>query len=695
VTVLVVLGAILLLVGVLTTYASTELFNAGRFANRAVSALDEDEVRALIGARVADGVVKRDPNLIGARPLIEGAADGVVGSAPFEQLFRGAVEDLHRTVFESDRDTVALKAADIGVLVIESLQEFAPDVAASIPKAVEPRLVAVSSGEGEHLLAEAARIARDVEWAAIVTLLLAVALLVGAVVASGDRRRTARRAGVAVAVVGVAVVVALEIGRALVAGGFEESADSAAVRAVWDAFLGDLLVWSLAIAACGTVVAAAASSLIRPVEVGPWMRRAWATVATTPESPVRRALRAAALVAVGVAVIAARDALIRLAVVALGVALAYLGIAELLRMTLPAEPAEAGGRRRSPIRWRRPATVALVAAAAIASVFAVAAVAGGAPEAPLDIRACNGDAALCDRPIDQVSFPSTHNSMSAADQEGWLFAQQERGIPSQLEAGIRGLLIDTHDGVETDRGVYTVLQEGSKSREKLVDAVGERFVATAERLRTRIGYTGGGEKEVYLCHAYCEMGALPAVDALGSIRDYLVANPYEVLLISVEDDTAPEDTARVFEDSGLFDMVWRAPLDAGNLPTLREMIETNRRVIVMVEEDTGDVPWLNQQFDLVQETPFSFESPAQLAARRSCRLNRGAAENPLFLVNNWVDTSPAPLPSNARKVNGYDALLKHARMCRRIRDRLPNVVAVDFYEEGDVTRVTDRLNRLR
>ena len=524
-TILVVLATLLLFVGLVTAYASRELFDAESFSNRAVSALDDEEVRGLIAARVADGVVKRDPDLIGARPLIEGAADGIVGSAPFQQLFRDAVEDLHRTVFTSDRDTVALKLADIAVLLIEGLRQVAPEAAKSIPKDVEPRLVALSSADDQGILATAARITEDVQWAAIVALVLAALLLAGALALSRDRRITARRAGIAAAVAGVLGVVALEVGRALVAARVEDSADSAAVRGLWDAFLGDLLIWCLVLAVCGAVVAAAAASLIKPVEVGPVLSRAWTVAATTPESTGWRVARAVALIVAGAIVIAAHDTVLRLALVAAGIALIYLGVTEILRMTLPAEQEGAPARGRRPIRWRRGARVAVVAAVAVAGVVGVAAVAAGSREEPLDIRSCNGDAAICDRPIDQVAFPSTHNSMSAADQEGWLFAQQERGIRSQLEAGIRGLLIDTHYGVQTDRGVYTVLQSGSKSREKLVDALGKQFVATAEQLRKRIGYTGGGEREVYLCHGYCEVGAIPAVDALEWVRDYLDRQP--------------------------------------------------------------------------------------------------------------------------------------------------------------------------
>ena len=82
--------------------------------------------------------------------------------------------------------------------------------------------------------------------------------------------------------------------------------------------------------------------------------------------------------------------------------------------------------------------------------------------------------------------------------------------------------------------------------------------------------------------------------------------------------------------------------------------------------------------------------PGQL--RATCRPNRGPAGAPLFLVNHWITTDPVPLPSNAAKVNAYDPLLARMRECRRVRRHFPNLVAVDFYREGDLFQVVDTLN---
>src|SRR5262249_54228057 len=53
---------------------------------------------------------------------------------------------------------------------------------------------------------------------------------------------------------------------------------------------------------------------------------------------------------------------------------------------------------------------------------------------------CNGWQALCERPIDQVVFAGTHNSMAAAA-DGYFGAHQLGGIGAQLAFGIRAFLI--------------------------------------------------------------------------------------------------------------------------------------------------------------------------------------------------------------------------------------------------------------
>ena len=273
----------------------------------------------------------------------------------------------------------------------------------------------------------------------------------------------------------------------------------------------------------------------------------------------------------------------------------------------------------------------------------VAVAAGDGTITPLPGDKCNGSARLCDRPVDQVAFPATHNSMSSPA-SGFLFPDQQTSIPSQLEGGIRGLLIDTHYGVRTEQGRVHAARVGRQ--EPREDRGGG---GAGRRPRRPSGCASGsatraaGTREVYLCHGFCELGSDRAEPVLRGIRDFLVANPGEVLVISIEDQVTPEDTEAAFRDSGLLDLVWTDPI--APLPTLGEMVERNRRVLVFGEEETGGVPWYHQQFDFVKETPFDTPTVAELLSAGACVLNRGKLSNPLVLLNHWVAQTPAAAPA--------------------------------------------------
>ena len=151
----------------------------------------------------------------------------------------------------------------------------------------------------------------------------------------------------------------------------------------------------------------------------------------------------------------------------------------------------------------------------------------------------------------------------------------------------------------------------------------------------------------------------------------------------------------------MVDFVYEGPVGEP-WPTLQEMIDSGGRVMMLAENeaDTSEVAWYHPVYEsLVQETPFSFgraaelTDPAQLEA--SCEPNRGPAEAEVFLVNHWIDTSPAPRPSNAAKVNKRSALLDRIHQCEAQRDLAATLIAVDFYEEGDVFGAAAVLNAER
>jgi len=288
--------------------------------------------------------------------------------------------------------------------------------------------------------------------------------------------------------------------------------------------------------------------------------------------------------------------------------------------------------------------------------------AAAAPTQPLR---CNGDAALCDRPFDQVVIPATHNSMSNQAQ-GWAIPNQQLSIPDQLRAGIRGFLIDTYYGHRQADGV--VVNDAVKTP----------------------------QSGLYLCHVLCQLGATPLVDALRAMRDQLVADPGSVLVIINEDYIAPKDFRSAVKASGLRRFVYKSR-PGPTWPTLREMIAKRQRVVVLAEHDSGHVPWYHEGYaeGILQETPYTWPAPANLTDpaqwEASCVPNRGGTTGSLFLMNHW---SPpvAPNPVTSAAVNAADVIEGRARTCQRVRGKLPTIVAVDMFPAGGLLEAVRRLN---
>jgi len=263
-----------------------------------------------------------------------------------------------------------------------------------------------------------------------------------------------------------------------------------------------------------------------------------------------------------------------------------------------------------------------------------------APTATDEDSGCNGHEVLCDRPVTQVTFAGTHNSMSNAD-AGWVAPNQQHGLTRQLEDGVRAMMLDTYEW----------------------------------------------EGDLWLCHSYCDLGAQPLVEGLGELSDFLDEHPREVVQIIFQDAISIDDTRRALDEAGLGDRLytWEPAAD----PTLRELVDAQTPLIVGLESGNADAQGLHAAWELYVDTPYSFWEPSEF----SCELNRGQADNPLFLVNHWLG-DPLPSPENGLEVNVAEVLEARARQCAEAFGRPVNFLGVDFYDQGDLFAVVDRLNGL-
>ena len=272
---------------------------------------------------------------------------------------------------------------------------------------------------------------------------------------------------------------------------------------------------------------------------------------------------------------------------------------------------------------------------------------------------CNGAAELCARTYDKATTPMTHNAMSNAD-DGYASPNQSHGIGRQLADGVRGMMLDLH--------YYDV-----DSNENVADHTDGKTAVD----------------QVYLCHTACALGHTRLLDGLCVITNFLDQNPGEVFSVIFENYSTDADTDEVLRASGLADYAY-VHVKGTPWPTLRELIDTNKRVVVFLEQGGGSPPYLHRAYaDEMWDTPYSFTKKEDF----SCALGRGSKSNALFLINHWL-SNPFGDIAYAREVNTTDVLGGRVTQCTTEAGRTPTFVSVDFYDVGDLFGVVRKTNGL-
>jgi hypothetical protein len=262
---------------------------------------------------------------------------------------------------------------------------------------------------------------------------------------------------------------------------------------------------------------------------------------------------------------------------------------------------------------------------------------------------------------------------------------QRRSMQAQLDHGIRAFQIDAFFGTPRRGRVYTDLSGPLGNASELPAGVARG----AELLHRRLGAPPPGTPyDVYLCHVFCELGAVRMLHEMKVLRAFLDDHPREVLVMVVEDYVPPDAILAVLRDAGLASEL--LPVDPGApLPTVQQMIDSGHRLQVPLENGASPPTLPNAFSGLAEETPFTFLRPRTLERAASCVVHRGGEGAPIFQFNHWV--TPAE-PVTARRVN-TSILRERLAECMRVRRRGPTLVAVDFAEQGDVLGVVERLNR--
>jgi hypothetical protein len=704
--VLLVLAAVITFLAGLVGFVNSSVVNGASFAGIVNDIRGDEEVKARIGEAVALAAIDAQPDLIAVEPAIAAGAAAVVGSPLLDPVFTPAITQFHGALTQEGGGQAVLALADLGATVTTAAETFLPQVADAIPPSLNVTLADIGGQGG--IAAQIIPIISVIATLAWLLPLLSIVLF-GLGVWIAPRRRIAlvRLGWMLIAVGGFLGLVVLLM---WLAGALMDSSTlvGAFASAALQQFAQPLSVRFIATVLIGGLLVAAAGALLPQVDLEEHVRRATRWIGRRPQSAGWAVVRALTIIAAGVLIVLFPATSTQLVAIVAGLAVLVVGITEL---DLVAERARADDERAAVARagaldgvaddeepQRRGATrwlIPVAAGAAGALVLGALILPDHLPQddtvqtVSVDPEACNGHSELCDRPFDQVVIPATHNSMSIADGT-WFLAEQPKDMVESLDDGIRGLYVDTWYGQATDDGrAITGARSLAAAQQALVETYGRSVAESVERTIERVRRAEViGEEEPFFCHTVCEIGATPMAPTMRRLNTWLDNHPRDVVVLFIQDEVTPADTAAVLDEAGLVDKAYVHPAGA-QWPTLGQMIDSNKRLVVLMENEGGgsQYPFLHQGFDLVQDTEFFFDTPQDF----DCALKRGRPDSPLLGVNHWLKSFQR-LVSNAELVNTYDVLKARVDECVEVRGRVPTMIAVNWYDRGDLLRVVDELN---
>ena len=701
--VLLTLGAIGLFMTGILGWLNAAVVNGENFASLVNEIRQDEAVKTEIGQAVAVAALDAQPDLIAVEPAIAAGAAAIAGSPLLDGVFTPAIRSFHDAMTEKGSDSAVLKLADLGATATTALEKFVPQAADIVPANLNLTLAEVGGQEGvASQIIPVIQAVSTLAW--VVPLISLVLVALGIWLAPKRRMALVRFGWMLLVVAGFLGLVVLGLN---VAGLFmdDSTLTGAVISAALAVFSQPLSLRFIAIGVVGGLLVASAGALLPQVDVGDHARTAVGFATRRPKATGWAVVRALVVIAVGLLIVLFPTISSQVVAVVAGLVVLFYGVTELdviaerSRAQDEAEKAatlaatgDTQEKRRSPVRWLIPVAAAGVGLLVLAALI----IPGNLPQddslesaSAVNTTACNGYDALCDVPFDEVVIPASHNSMSIADGT-WFLAENPKDMVESLDDGIRGLLVDTWYGQPTeDGGAITAPESLAGAEAELTATYGKGVVASIQRTIDRVRRSEpSGPTEPYFCHTVCEIGSEPMAPVMERLDAWMDAHPREVIVLFIQDTVTPADTDAVLRKAGLADKAYVHP-DGAEWPTLREMIDANKRLLVLMENEGGgdQYPYLHQGFDLVQDTEYS----VQTAADFECSLKRGEPDSPLFSVNHWLANFDR-LISSAEEVNAYDVLKPRIDECEIERGRAPSMIAVNWYDRGDLFRVVNELN---
>jgi hypothetical protein len=270
---------------------------------------------------------------------------------------------------------------------------------------------------------------------------------------------------------------------------------------------------------------------------------------------------------------------------------------------------------------------------------------------------CNGLQSNCDLRPNEMMWAFVHN----ANHDDLLVANNEAPLEEALEAGYRGLMLDACLCV--DQTGTPVLQ---------------------------------------FCHLLCGIGERDPHEVFTNINTFLTNNPTEVVFINFEISHGNPTPELIWDAVRTAGLRQKSFLYAGSFPSMRNLLESGKQLILSKHGGydctdpsvEGCTNRIFEHFTQVLETHYSFDDISAIEnIAQSCPATRGFDGTKRFYsINNFVTSRLGPSKSSADVINQKAFIEKRITDCELVTRKTTNFVNVDFWQRGDLLRVTQEIN---
>ena len=279
------------------------------------------------------------------------------------------------------------------------------------------------------------------------------------------------------------------------------------------------------------------------------------------------------------------------------------------------------------------------------------------PRDPESMMSCHGEAAYCLRTYDDFTFPETHNAYSTVEDQFLIGVNHYTGLQWQWDGGIRAFMVDSHHR----------------------------------------SYENTSAEDVRFCHGTgqffhpCQFGEVDAFEWISLLGSLMDNSSGDVVTLLIENYVPAEHLEFLFLETGMYERIYTHTLGEA-WPSLGDLVLAGTDLVVFWEQSQNDdFPWLHDFGVFSWTTDYAEDNPEDM----SCTVYRGDGSQPVWHLNNWLTSAfGLPDPVRAVDVNDYDNLLERALECWEIMDNRPTFIAVDYWEEGEITNVTITMNKM-